>query len=67
MAAVDPKPVLDHPFAQRLTGDAAIMQFVKLLACERRPEIGVVLANEHHRQLTHGAMNLVVARHAALA
>ena len=59
--AVDPKPVLDHPFAQGLARDAAIVQFAQLLTGKRRLEISLMLANEHHRQLTHGIWLLLGA------
>jgi len=59
VTAVDPKTVLDHPFAQRLARNPAIVLLAQFLTSERRAEVRVVAAHEA-RKLSSGHYTTVI-------
>jgi hypothetical protein len=65
LRARQPQPVLDHPLAQGLTRDLKPMALRELLGRQRRPEVGVALADQGQSQVAHTITQAVVRRPAA--
>ncbi len=57
-----PEPVLDHPLAQGLTRHLKPVALGQRLGSERRPEVGVALANQRQRELSRASPDAVVRR-----
>ena len=62
-----PKPVLDHPPAQRPPRKPVAVVLRQLLAGERRPEVRVALPNQLHHRTPHRRVDRVVRAPAAAA
>jgi hypothetical protein len=65
MPPIDPKPVGDHPAAQRLARNGTTVQFRQLLGRECWTKVGVPLAHERQREAAHVARKPMIARFAA--
>jgi hypothetical protein len=67
LAPAQPEPGCGHPLAQRLAADVDAVQLGELLLRQRRPEVGIPLADQADRMRLQARWQLVIARPAALA
>jgi hypothetical protein len=62
LTARQPQPVLNHPGPQRLARYRKPMLLRQLLGRQRRPEVGVALADQGRSQVPHAVADAVVRR-----
>jgi hypothetical protein len=61
-----PQARAQHGLTHRFHRQLDLVDFLQLLACQRRPEVGVVRANQAHRLLQHLSRRTPVRRFATL-